>query len=214
MQADIEGAYSDGKRLAVDASIGRAQPRGKARYLNDWMVSRRHWVSIKVGPESEIERYQVRFGRFYPAYGINVPEHTMVTRKQLGFDQQQETYNAEMAFIDEDWNVFATYIVGRPDNPERSQEMGGAVQVSKVIGSSHRIGINGFYGKDVKRVNREIRRMLGAFGLLGFNSQLYALTDFSWTYDQVNFGGMAEFLKFGWEFTQGVHLLATQQLSW
>ena len=55
--------------------------------------------------------------------------------------------------------------------------------------------------------------MLGAFGLLGFNSQLYALTDFSWTYDQVNFGGMAEFLKFGWEFTQGVHLLATQQLG-
>ena len=209
MQADLEAALSDGKRIVVDGTIGRAEPQGKAKYANDYLVSRRHWISVKMGPEETPDRYQLRFGRFYPAYGINIAEHPTVTRKQLGFDQQQETYNAELAYISETWNVFATYVAGRPDNSSRPQEVGGALQVSRAVGERYRLGVNAFQSSNAVRT----RTLAGAFAHLGFSPTFYALTDFSWSKDRVNKSGLAEFFKLGWEFSRGVHLLATQQFG-
>ncbi len=211
MQADLEAALSDGKRIVVDGTIGRAEPDGQAKYINDYLVSRRHWVSVKMGPAEAMDRYQMRFGRFFPAYGLNIAEHTSVTRQQLGFDQQQETYNAELSYISEEWSVFATYLLGRPDNPSRNRETGAAVQVSKAFGPNYRVGANIFYGRDSTRMDRTVRRMGGAFALFGFTPKFYALTDLSFTHDAQAKAGIAEWYKLGWEFSQGVHLLGIQQ---
>lgn len=213
MQADLEAALSDGQRLSIDGTIGRAEPAANdpRNKLGDWLVSRRHWLSLKLGPAEAIDRFQVRFGRFYPAYGINIPEHTAVTRQQLGFDQQQESYNAELAYVTDTWNTFVTYDAGRPDNPARSQEKGAVLQVSRALGNNYRVGVSGFYGHDANRLDRPYRRMAGVFGLLGFTPALYALTDFNFTYDQLNHTGLAELLRFGWEFSQGVHFVVEQQ---
>lgn len=212
MQADLEAALSDGKRITVDGTIGRAEPKaGSARYVNDWLVSRRHWVSVKMGPEEAYDRFQMRFGRFYPAYGINVPEHTIVTRRQIGFDQQQETYNAEFAWIADTWNAYVTYLAGRPDSLDRTQETGFALQLSRSIGTTYRVGVNYLYGNDRTRIDRPIRKMGGLFALLGFTPSLYGLLDASYTYDDKNRGGVAQTSKFGWEFSQGVHLQLSQE---
>jgi hypothetical protein len=211
MQADLEAAYSDGHRLTLDGTIGRGTPDKNNRGLRDWLVSHRHWLSLKLGPDDATDEFQLRFGRFYYAYGIAIPDHTSVTRSQLGFDHDQETYNTELSYVTENWNVFATYDLGRPDNLDRSQEKGGALQITRAIGNTTKVGANAFFGHDPNRAGHQDRRMYGVFGMLGFSPQWYSLLDASLTYDSLNRTGLAELVRLGWEFSQGVHLIAEQQ---
>lgn len=213
MQADLELAWHDGKRVTVAGTIGRAEPSKKAEFANDYLVSRRHWISIKMGPPEGLENYQLRFGRFFPAYGINIAEHNYLTRKLLGFDQQKETYNGELSWIADEWSGAFTGIFGRPDKEDKSKETGGAVQISRTVGETHKVGVNGFYGKDSTRGDRSVRTMAGAFGLLGFTPKFYSLAEIDWTHDKVAKSGMVELAKFGYEPWQGVHFLLIQQYA-
>lgn len=213
MQADLELAYSDGKRFVVDGTIGRAEPGKKAQFANDFLISRRHWVLIKMGPPEELENFQLRFGRFFPAYGINIAEHNYYTRKLNGFDQAQETYNAEFSFIAGDWAGAATGIFGRPDKEDRSKETGGALQLSRALGGVHRVGLNYFQGKDSSRGAASVRTIAGAFGLLGFSPKVYSLAEVNMTHDQVKRSGMNDFVKVAYEPWQGVHFFFTQQYA-
>ncbi len=212
MQADLEGMWSDGNRFQVLASVGRTETP-KADNGFEYFLSRRHWVNVLMGPPEAMDRYQLRVGRFFPAYGLNIAEHTVVTRRQLGFNEQQESYNTELSYLSEDWNVFATAILGRPDHEGKSHEEGASLQLSRNLGTHYKVGWNGFYGKDPARGARAERYMTGFFGMLGFTPQIYSLVDFSMTRDKVLKSGVAGFSKLGWEFTQGVHLFGMQEIG-
>lgn len=213
MQADLELAWYDGKRFLVDATIGRSEPAKKAEFANDYLISRRHWLLIKMGPPEELEIFQLRFGRFFPAYGINIAEHNYYTRKLNGFDQAQESYNAEFSFLAGEWSGSATGIFGRPDKENRSKETGGALQLSRSLGGVHRVGVNYFQGKDSTRGDRAVRSIAGVFGLLGWGPKWYTLAEVNATNDKVQKTGVNNFVKVGYEPWQGVHFFLTQQYA-
>ena len=90
MQADAEMLATKG-RFGLQATLGRKElPPGLSRF-SDNFVSHRHWLTAKLGAEGAEDTLQVRAGRFYPAYGLNIPDHPVITRQSLGFDQNQET---------------------------------------------------------------------------------------------------------------------------
>ncbi len=212
MQVDAEVLATRG-RFGVQGTIGRKElPPGMSRF-SDNFVSHRHWLTAKLGAEGVEDTIQVRAGRFYPAYGLNIPDHPVITRQNLGFDQNQETYNAEFALLKETFNVYATALLGRPDALDLRARRGAALQASVAVGASAKVGVSGYTGTlyDNDAVNR--RNLLGAHAIVGITPHHYVLFEVDGTQSDATQWGVANYAKFGWEFSQGIHVYATEEFA-
>lgn len=102
---DIEGSGFESKRdLLMNAAIQAAvtlegwtfyaelgrQPRGD----DPRVASFEHWVGFR----SERTGLGVRAGRFLPAYGIRLPDHTSFTRAPFGLDNEDQLYAVELSY--------------------------------------------------------------------------------------------------------------------
>jgi hypothetical protein len=68
------------------------------------LISREHyatWQPGAVGP-------YVRVGRFFTPFGLRFAEHNLYLRRDLGFDQLQETYNLSAGVIYDAWELHIT----------------------------------------------------------------------------------------------------------
>lgn len=212
MQADLEFGVSDGKRFSLVGTLGRGEPaRSNARVFSalNFLVSRRHWLGVLMGPDSAKDRLQLRAGRFFPAYGLNIAEHVAATRKLLGFDQEQESYNLEFSYLGEEWSGAATAIVGRPDLSVSGAGEGLAFQIARGFGK-HKAGVNAMIATRDTGVPTDRSWMTGAFATLGFTPKLYALAELDLLKRNDGNLGYVHYAKLGWEFVSGVHLLALQ----
>jgi len=87
MNADLTAAMQRGA-WTFYAQVGR-QPRGEDARV----ASFEHWVSFKT------ERgLGVRAGRFIPAYGVKVADHTAFSRASLDLDNDEQVYGLELSF--------------------------------------------------------------------------------------------------------------------
>jgi hypothetical protein len=87
MNAELAAAMQRGS-WTLYGSVGR-QPRGDdARVL-----SFEHWVSYKTAGGLGI-----RAGRFLPAYGVKLADHTSLTRASLDLDNDEQVYGLELSF--------------------------------------------------------------------------------------------------------------------
>jgi hypothetical protein len=205
MQADLEAQLTLDSRTRILATAGRLETSTTPSKITDTFISRRHWLNLLIGPDDNKEKYQIRLGRFFPAYGLNIPEHNTVTRRGLGFDQNQESYNAELAFIGADWNMFATVIAGRPDKKELDREKGGALQILKSIDSKSKIGLNFYSGNGVNHTSLDRRTLLGVNSIYSIAPKLYSLLEFNRSYSPKKSYGYYEYGKIGYEYIQGLH---------
>lgn len=87
----------------VYAEAGRQGRTNKADY-----DSFEHWVSY----QSE-NGVGVRAGRFLPAYGVRLADHTTFTRRSLGFDMHDQVYGLEVSHTSEKRLFQATVSPGR-----------------------------------------------------------------------------------------------------
>lgn len=202
MQLDLEGR-AEYKRIALQATAGRRDPPPGSNKLTDSLVSHRHWISLQAGPEGHADRVQLRVGRFYPAYGLYIPDHNVVTRSALGFDANQETYNAELSWIDEKLNVHATGIFGRPDAAALKRPRGGALQVAVPVGDTYKIGVSALSEIAEGAPSSSRLNFVGAYGILGFTPHHFALLEVDGIHSPAKNWGTAEYAKLGWEFDQG-----------
>ena len=65
------------------------------------LISREHyamWQPAAVGP-------YVRVGRFFTPFGLRFAEHNLYLRRDLGFDQLEETYNVSAGVIYDAWEL-------------------------------------------------------------------------------------------------------------
>jgi len=84
MRADVQVAFRKDRWTAY-AEVGR-QPTEPATF-----ISREHWLMYQ-----EDDGLGVKVGRFLPAFGLRLAEHTALNRRNLGFDQDDQVYGIEL----------------------------------------------------------------------------------------------------------------------
>jgi len=124
-------------RLAFDAfsfnAIGgfRAQARKSSGPIPDGsflptnenrLVSREHFVSWQPSSRGAY----LRAGRFFAPFGLRMAEHLVYVRRDLGFNNLQESYNLSGGYLENEWEAHVTLFA--PDYVQNTgtQEMGAA----------------------------------------------------------------------------------------
>lgn len=86
MNADLLAAYQV-KGFTLYGEVGR-RPLNQGSEIDSY----EYWVAH----QSE-QGFGFRVGRFLPAYGIRVADHTAFTRRSLGFDTRDQVYGLELS---------------------------------------------------------------------------------------------------------------------
>ena len=211
MQADLE-AIASYKKILLGGTFGYKQTRG-SQPLKEHLISRRHYLNYRPLKDKNDE-LSFRGGKFQPAFGINIPDHAVSTKRGLGWDQGSETYNMEASWIGEKLNAYITGIFGRPDDKKLNREKGGAVSSSISFLDRFRAGVSYFYGKN----DLAKRHVVGPFGILGFTEKLSLLSE--WDFQgKIPKGshntrwGFVNYQKLDYELLQGFHGFLTQEFS-
>jgi hypothetical protein len=114
MQADLEARASLPAGISLYGTLGA---RGRTRTSGPWvpeqnyqpistslLISREHWAMWQ--PEA-LGPY-VRAGRFFAPFGLRLAEHITYIRRDLGFNQLQESYNLSAGYIFAAWELHLT----------------------------------------------------------------------------------------------------------
>ncbi len=210
MQADLEDYVAIANRkLWFGGSVGIQQPDPTIESYK--FISRRHYINYR--PTDELS---IRAGKFAMAYGINTPDHAITIKRDLGWDQGNESYNLESAWIGENWNYNVTANFGRPDEQFRNAETGFSTQVSRAFLERMKVGGSFFYGD----TPTQYRKVFGPFGIIGFTKQLFLLSevDFQWlkskTSNAPQQSGYVTYNRLGYEVFQGLIPYITHELSY
>lgn len=209
MQADLEVGITIDKFSAM-GTLGRQQLTGPATTFWDNLISRRHFVMYR-----PTEEFALRVGRFQTAYGLNVPDHILSTRRGLNWDQNTETYNIEASYIGEDNDFFATASLGRFDLPPTAtaNEKGLGVRGSHAFSGKYKVGAGYFYGTR-PTANRHV---FGPYAILGFTPRMFLLIEADFTYTLPLVGnlkwGFLNYARFDYEFIQGLHVYIAQEYT-
>lgn len=205
MQDDVEVAIAIPQLpgITVDASAGVYGPDHQVEY-------RRNYIKAQVD-----KRLSIRAGRFMPAFGVNLPDHTSLTREAMGLGEGDETYNAEVAWITPGGEMIATAIYGGTatltgdpaagyDTPQADAMTGAAMRDAVYIGSSTQVGIS-YLG--ISNFT-QWRQAYGTFVQSGIMTKGYVLAEYDRKFESGQTFDLG-LLKFGYEVYQG--LMATLQ---
>lgn len=203
MQADVEAAVGSPQLMAV-VSTGVVE-ESKNEYESE---TRRYYVMGEVAPQ-----VYVRAGKFMHSFGLNVPDHVIVTKRGLGWDEGSETHNIEATYLGEQLNLSFTAVFGKPDDKAADREQGGVAQISYFFANQYKIGMSLFTGS-----NDSLTRQIGGiWGILGLTKQFFILTEWDALTAKPKGGsaatGFVSYNKFGYELWQGLQLHLTQELS-
>lgn len=167
MQSDL----SLGITLAKTTLVISGGPRGETRSRSDLsgkMSVRQYYAKFEWGDTN------VRMGRFYPKFGLGIPQHQTYVRRGLGFDQGQENFNGELTWFSETNELTVTRMMSaRKQEGDGSEEKGYALGWAHFLNSKHRVGINGLTAKN----SVQSRTVLGAFGSFVLGERWFLLVE-------------------------------------
>jgi hypothetical protein len=196
MQADAELAFIKGP-FTLDASVGT--------YMITGVEMRRFYAMYK-----PLDELAVRFGRFQPMYGLMDPDHTTPIHRGLGWDEGTESYNVEASWLGENWNAYATAVLGQWGNPQlqdANQESGVALRGSASIAHGMQVGASYFHGSSDAGGSRDV---FGPFGILGFTPHFFLLTEFDFQFFHLmSNNGWVNWNRLDYELVQGLHAFAS-----
>ena len=208
MQADLELALVY-KRWKLVGTIGKEDFRPKDKFL-----SRRHYLSYQA-----TNTMNFRLGRFQYAYGLNVPDHKIPTKERLNMSHavSGETYNAEVAYLGERFNLYLTGIIGQDDyykNLGFPNEQGLSIKMSYLVVDTMKLGWSAFYGKQTKKS----RYITGPFSILAFTPKLFLLSEIDLKIDnpksQTTNYGLVQYARLNYEIIQGLHVYLAQDIDY
>jgi hypothetical protein len=114
MQADLEVRVALPWRFSA---YGTGGLRGQSRDNEDLvpmqnyqpistsrLISREHWLMWQQAAQG----WYVRAGRFFAPFGLRLAEHLTYVRRDLGFNQLEESYNLSGGFVGNDWELHMT----------------------------------------------------------------------------------------------------------
>jgi hypothetical protein len=199
-------------KWTVVASLGIKGGPNSVEDRND-LHSRVHYLMYQVA-----ETTSVRAGRFLPQYGLQEPNHTIVTRQGLGFGESSETDNLEIASAGERWDLFATAIGGRPEDTNKEAEKGFALSTSYNFLDKNKLAFNIYQGKN----SRGGRWLAGLWGIFSLSEKFFLLSeiDHQWSNaiasrtTSAEKRGIASYQRLGYQVAQGLQIYAVHQLSY
>lgn len=196
MGEDIEAAVKV-KQVTVDLEFGKIEEPGHARF-----GSRRYFAMYNVTDE-----WTARVGRFYPQFGLAIPDHYVSTRRSLGFDEGQERNSAEVAWNGENYSAFLTASQTPGEFDPSQRETGYAAQINKNLGDSSKAGASVWYGAS----DQTTREIAAVHGILGFSKKLFLLTEFDHQWMTTKSSDSAQngffaYNRLGYELTKGLIL--------
>ncbi len=207
MQNDFELALHLSPEVWVDAALGIYGPE-RAREV------RRNYVFW-----SPSENYSVRVGKFFPAYGIMMPDHTLATRGGLGFGEGQETYNAELSVHSKAGDITLTPTWGVDEHVRGAEadgyrfstgDTGATARATAYIGDSSTVGVSGRY----QRLSGALDTMTyGAFGTAGMTRDTYAMCEVDYQANSDQARKLVSYTEIGSEVVRGVHPQLTHEAT-
>jgi hypothetical protein len=201
MQADFETAVRIGK-VTLDGTFGRIE-----KSSGPAPGSRRYFATYQATDEAA-----VRVGRFYPAFGLNIPDHFITTRSNLGFDEGMEMQNVELSWLGENWNFYLTGSASPGEIPSNQRESAFSGQAAYAFKERYKVGASVWSG-DADGFKRKI---LAAHAVLGFTKHFYLLTetDLQWrSTSTAETRQITNYQKLGYEFIQGIHAFAMYEYT-
>ena len=132
MQADVEAA------LALTDSLTLAVTYGA--YDLETSETRRHYLVYV-----PTDNLSFRAGRFYPAYGIDNGDHSLMTRRYLGFNEGEETYNFEGGVFTERGEVVLTRIFRSGLEMQNEKHTGFAARAVLYAGERSELGVSALH---------------------------------------------------------------------
>ena len=167
MQSDLTLGLS----LETTTLVVSGGPRGESQ-------SRRN-LSGKIAPrvyylKQEITDFSIRLGRFFPKFGLGIPQHHTFIRRSLGFDQGHENLNGELTWFSEAHEVTFTHMAGvRKQEIDGSDETGNILSWAHFLNGKHRIGINALLAQD----DLQSRQVIGVFGSFSLGDRWFLLAE-------------------------------------
>ena len=204
MQADLEAAITVGK-FTFYGTWGALYKRPDNVYD---FGSRNYYAMYQLSDE-----VHVRMGRYYAAFGLNVPDHRVYTRRDLGFDENQETQNLEVGWLTEKASSFVSVSRTRPELRDTIDEESLSAQFDYTFFGSYKVGI----GRWVGRRPNAARTMTSVHGALGFTSRSYFMFD-AVLQEMKNYGGSDSrgifiFTRPGYEIFKGFHVIGIGEMA-
>jgi hypothetical protein len=205
MQASLEAGIQAGPFTAV-AAFGKPnrQNQIEAEFTRFYLLS------------NPLDTIQFKIGRFVPAFGINLPHHTLPTRQSLGFGYDSDRNAMEAHWSGEQWHGAISASQSRLKSRVAEVERGASFQLERFFLDQYRLGFSVWNGESDRQ-----KRWIGSLhGILGFTEHFYYLGEFAMQSKRSKNAqnsdretGIFRFGRLGYEITKGVHLLALEELS-
>lgn len=175
MQADLE--------LSLELIPGLRFVSSGGHYGDEGKWERRRYYALYANQQEKYSTY-FRVGRFYPAYGILLDDHTKVSRSALGFNQGQETFNLEVGYASEKGSLYITRVLG--NRPSISDDGTGGTNHRANGSDGFTLKLTRFYSKFTQyslsyldlRNGENRQRVLGVSAMTGFTKNIYALLQY------------------------------------
>jgi hypothetical protein len=213
MQMDIDALVKlFEEKVKLYASVGRFEPSKSDAVWKDFIYPPRVWLQYQENWGGSMVSF-LRAGRFFPAYGIQIPEHNFFTRRNLGFNPGEERIAIEATWSDENYQFTGTGLLDRANFNEYSSERGYILQASKVIGKSSRVGINMYRSTLMVSGVPTAQSFEGLYALVGWTEQLAFLIQADRLHSPEGATGFLDLFKVSYEWFQGVQVSLFQEYS-
>jgi hypothetical protein len=201
MQADLELGFI-ANDVTVSGTMGYQNP-GSAQFYGTEIFSRRHGATWRASEEVSLQ-----VGKLPPVYGVYWPDHWLLVRREFGFGEGTETYQAQLRYMGETAEAATYFSLGRPDAKK--------LKVEKAAGARAVVDINetsyAAFNLHVGWQDEKTRYLLGPGLALGLAKRLTLFADLDW---QMTHTTVAVYrtLRLDYEPVQGLHAFAVYESS-
>ncbi len=193
MMANIQAAYKTGRFTGV-VSVGQlTNPMQGGLHGNFYATQYYGMLNLP-------DNFVLRFGRFEPAFGLNIPDHTTTIKEMIAKVIPDFNLNmVEADYLSENWTIQADAGQTPADYPLSTQETVRTLLVDYSFLNRMRAGISYWdgHGPEISR------HIIGVHGIFGFTKRFYNLSEFDLEYRNFENGAYG-LSQFAYEIYKGI----------
>lgn len=192
MQANLDVAYQHDKFAAM-ISVGQIEKPMSGRVQGNFDATK-YYVMYNA-----TDSLAIRAGRFYPQFGLNMPDHVLVTKQGIGFLPQLQYDTLEASMLTENWSLFAGVSRTIPETAINAKEKARHIHAMYNFAERFKVGVSHWYGEK----ESSIRRIYGLNSILGFTPHFYNLSEVNFA-NTSSSDGVFAMTRFGYELVRGL----------